>query len=341
MNEKIIKILRNALHEPAFSLIVSGTDGNTLYVNAPFTDATGFTLEDMIGRKPGAVLQGAETEKDMVNQMHRDLSALRPTHVRVTNYTKAGRKLIFILDIQPVFDNGEHIGFVGIQQDISDSSQDDYYRYHVSNKFLMEITQIRNLLGLVQHDIRDALSGVIMRDQLGILDHAYTMEAVNTCLKITERCSVKSETSYVRNLVDDIFCDVQYRAASKRINLVNQVQDDVEMKISAGYLFIVLRNYIINAIKFGYADSTVTVSQHESYLSVADQGPGMSEDLIETLLTQEAGEIHEPRSRSPQDTTQCGSRTSFIMCRNLLALHGYQVKIQSSSQGTQILVGAI
>lgn len=356
MNAQVVNILRNALHEPACSLIVADVNGNTLYVNQPFTDATGFTLEDMIGRKPGAVLQGPATEKKIVEKMHRDLTALRPTHVKITNYSKTGQRIIFILDIQPVFTkNGsevtkdvkraDHIGFVGIQQDISDSSQDDYYRDRVTDKFLSEITQMRNLLGLLQHDIRDSLNSVIMMSSMGIIDHEHTMRAINNCLKITEKYRIENEISDVRSVVDDIFRDVSYRAMGHRISLVNQVPPDLTMKINTGYLFIILRNYIINAIKFGGPDSTVTVTvtisvsdakDQSCYLAVSDQGPGIPEDIITRLLTQESGSLPS----EPNDTAgACGMRSSFIMCRNLLAIHGYHVKIISNSKGTQILVG--
>lgn len=342
MDARVERILRNVIRDPAYSIIVTDEKGITLYVNQSFTDVTGYTNDDMIGKKPGEVLQGIDTESDVKQKLSKDLAALKPTHVKITNYDKEGQKLYFILDIRPSFETMadgslSHIGFVGIQTDVRESTHDDFYRDRITSTFLTEIAEMKNLIGLMQHDVRDALSGVIAMDSLGMSDHQYTMNAINNCMKIIKRCTMKTDSTNVKSIVDDIIKDVNYRAVSKGITLVNRVPGHIYMFINAGYLFIILRNFIINAIKYGYPHTKVTVSEAmwdvESYITVTDQGDPFSQDIIDKLMTQKSGEIKGTHS------IQNGSRSSFIMCRNLLELYGYHIKIISNQQGTHILVG--
>ncbi|NER81512.1 MAG: PAS domain S-box protein, partial [Leptolyngbya sp. SIO1D8] len=71
-------------------VIITNANGQTEWVNAGFTRITGYQLSDLLGRKPGSVLQGAGTDPATVTQMRAALKRKHGFHVEILNYHKDG-----------------------------------------------------------------------------------------------------------------------------------------------------------------------------------------------------------------------------------------------------------
>jgi len=103
------------------AIVVTDTDGRVEWVNPAFVVTTGYTLEDMRGRKPGAVLQGPDTDAATVKEISCALSARRPIHVQILNYTRHGKPYWIEMHIAPVFsDDGRHTHFIAVERDITE-----------------------------------------------------------------------------------------------------------------------------------------------------------------------------------------------------------------------------
>lgn len=101
------------------SVIITNARGLTIWVNRAFIQATGFTLQDMKGKKPGSVLQGKETSLETVKQLHDAISRLQDIQVEIVNYKKSGEKYWVSLKITSTENSvGERV-FIAIQTDIT------------------------------------------------------------------------------------------------------------------------------------------------------------------------------------------------------------------------------
>jgi PAS domain S-box-containing protein len=60
-----------------------------LYVNEAFTKLTGYTSEEVLGKSP-SLLQGADTDHAVLDQLGKDLAAGRNFEGTATNYRKDG-----------------------------------------------------------------------------------------------------------------------------------------------------------------------------------------------------------------------------------------------------------
>ena len=99
------------------AVILTDDQRRIRWVNEDFTHITGYTLPDVIGKKP-SLLQGPETEKDTVRRMRRSLEAQVPFKDTVTNYRKNGEKYECKLVIHPVFDDNQNLSnFVAFEVD--------------------------------------------------------------------------------------------------------------------------------------------------------------------------------------------------------------------------------
>jgi two-component system, sensor histidine kinase and response regulator len=102
------------------SVILTDARGLTVWVNEGFTRMTGFTLEDMLGRKPGELLQGPATDPTTVRWMHQCLSQGQGFSTRLLNYTRNRQTYWISLEVQPIHDStGQLTHFMALQRDIT------------------------------------------------------------------------------------------------------------------------------------------------------------------------------------------------------------------------------
>lgn len=106
------------------SVIITDPDERIEWVNEAFTQQTGYSLEEVIGKKPGPLLQGIETNPETVKRISQHLKARLPISEEIVNYTKHGRKYWLKLQITPVFDEHRELQhFIAIQADVSEQKE--------------------------------------------------------------------------------------------------------------------------------------------------------------------------------------------------------------------------
>jgi hypothetical protein len=71
----------------------------------------GYTLADLRGKKPGAVLQGPATEQNVVRGFHRAIQARQPFECTITNYMRDQTPYRAHIKMRPVFRAGQLIQF--------------------------------------------------------------------------------------------------------------------------------------------------------------------------------------------------------------------------------------
>ena len=73
------------------SVMVTAATAKTpiLYVNEAFTQLTGYTFEEVLGKSP-SLLQGVDTDPAVLEQLRKDLGAGRNFEGTATNYRKDG-----------------------------------------------------------------------------------------------------------------------------------------------------------------------------------------------------------------------------------------------------------
>lgn len=103
------------------SILVTGADGLIEWVNDAFTRMSGFAADEVIGRTPGELLQGPDTETATVKAVAAALADRRPIVTEILNYHKNGDPYWIEMNITPVFDSsGRHTHFMSIERDITE-----------------------------------------------------------------------------------------------------------------------------------------------------------------------------------------------------------------------------
>lgn len=110
----------DALVENCFDsvMITEATAKNPIvYVNKAFTDLTGYSAEEVLGKSPG-FLQGSGTDQSVINRLHADMAAGRVFEGKAINYRKDGSAFTMWWRVIPVTVNiGQAAYYVAFQRE--------------------------------------------------------------------------------------------------------------------------------------------------------------------------------------------------------------------------------
>jgi PAS domain S-box-containing protein len=102
------------------SVIITDKDGITEYVNAGFTKMTGYAPHEIIGRKPGDLLQGPLTDKETIQKLSNAITEQHSVYEEILNYNKNGDTYWVSVAINPVKnEQGLVVNFISIQANIT------------------------------------------------------------------------------------------------------------------------------------------------------------------------------------------------------------------------------
>ncbi|RYF23064.1 MAG: EAL domain-containing protein [Oxalobacteraceae bacterium] len=91
-----------------------------IYCNAAFTQTTGYSAEEVIGKTP-RLLQGSRTDATSRKRLRSALSAWEPIEIEMINYRKDGTEFWVELSIVPVAnERGWYTHWVSVQRDITE-----------------------------------------------------------------------------------------------------------------------------------------------------------------------------------------------------------------------------
>ncbi len=103
------------------SIMISDAEGRLEWVNDGFTKLTGYTMEEVVGKKPGDFLLGPETNPETVKRNSELIRNRQTVACEILNYSKSGRKFWIELHIHPIFNSqGEVTKFFSFQIDITE-----------------------------------------------------------------------------------------------------------------------------------------------------------------------------------------------------------------------------
>lgn len=102
------------------AVIVADADGRVTWANDAFTRISGYSLYEVLGKKPGSLLQFEGTNPEVRQQLRSAIGSHKAVQVQVLNRAKNGRHYWLQLDIQPLRDDeGGCVGFIAVQTDIT------------------------------------------------------------------------------------------------------------------------------------------------------------------------------------------------------------------------------
>ena len=118
-----LRQLSQAVDQSANSILITDIEGTIEYVNPYFSAVTGYTRNEVIGRKP-SLWKSQHTPPDEYRALWQTILSGQTWHGEMLNLKKDGTPFWEAATISPVKnERGEITNFVGIKQDITDRKQ--------------------------------------------------------------------------------------------------------------------------------------------------------------------------------------------------------------------------
>jgi PAS domain S-box-containing protein len=121
-----LKVLSQIAEDNINTVIIADKNGDITWVNKSFTKMTGYSLEEVIGQKPGHLLQGPETDRDTIQYLARQIQQGEPFNTEIINYNKQGEKYWLRIQGQAIRNSkGEITGYFALEEDITKEKESE------------------------------------------------------------------------------------------------------------------------------------------------------------------------------------------------------------------------
>lgn len=128
-----LKRAASVFHNSQEGIIITDADKQILDVNEAFTEITGYTREEAVGKKP-SILRSGRHEPSFYSEMNRLLDTIGTWRGEIWNRKKSGEEYAGFLRIDAVKDsNGVVESFIGITSDITEDKKQQEQLQHLAN----------------------------------------------------------------------------------------------------------------------------------------------------------------------------------------------------------------
>jgi PAS domain S-box-containing protein len=290
------------------AVIITDAQGRIEWVNDAFTKITEYTLDEVIGKKPGPLLQGNETDPAVGSFMREKVYSKEPFTVEILNYSKSGRKYWIHINAQPIFEaSGQVTKFFAIETDITER-KDTEIKIIEQNAKLTSITenlirkneQLEEFTQIVSHNLRSPIGNISAliehlhsvvdeTDRMDIISHLknstesimLTLQELNEVLKIKYAGHIAKDVINLQTM----FEKVRGMLTTQIVKIDAQVNYDFTAAPNVLYPSIyvesILLNLLSNALKY-YSPERKPIIEFKSWveanhimLKVSDTGLGI------------------------------------------------------------------
>ncbi|MBN3571995.1 hybrid sensor histidine kinase/response regulator [Vibrio neptunius] len=316
---RVVKHMRDAV-------VFTDLDSKVTWVNGAFEKLTGYCLSEMIGKKPGDVLQGDDTDKRTTRKIRQMIDRREPGFFELLNYNKEGRSYWIEIALTPLYStHGQIEGFMAVERDITQRVElEESLKIKAIEAEAANIAKSQ-FLAAMSHELRTPMNGILgvgdllkntplnqeqqeyVETFLGSGKHM--LNVLNDILDFSKIEAGKLELEKVEFLLKDVVARLTRLyaplCAEKQLEFKCEYSQSCDRTLVADETRIlqILQNLLSNALKFTSEGSIVlslnVVEQSqgiELHLDVSDTGIGISPEKQSVIF--------DPFSQAESDTTR-------------------------------------
>jgi len=344
-----IKKLSTAVEQSANTIVITDIDGNIEYTNPKFTELTGFTAEEALGKNPRILNAGVQS-KEYYAEMWQTISSGKIWKGEFCNKTKSEKLFWEQVTITPIInESDEIISYLAIKEDITARKKAEE-KLKQNEKRLKELNATKDkFFSIIGHDLINPI-GILMnyseflltyfddyndekkKEYINIINESskHILDLLRNILEWartqTNRVEFLPKMLNVSEVVDENFKLLENNANAKNISIVSEINTNHKVFADKNMISTVIRNLVSNAIK--YTDNgnvTIASELKEDYLIIAitDTGIGMEKKAINKLF-----KIEDAISTTGTSGEK-GTGLGLILCKEFVEKNGGKIWVES------------
>ena len=309
--ESELRKLSRAVEQSPNSIMITNIFGDLEYVNPRFTQLTGYSFDEVIGKNP-RFLKSGETIDNDYKKLWNTLLNNETWRGEFHNKKKNGELYWESVSISPIVEaQGKITHFLAIKEDITDKKIIEKELIKAKEKAEESDRLKSEFLAQMSHEIRSPINIILsynsfIKEELeGKLDKylATSFDTIDSAGKrllrtlnlILNMAAVQSgyvdfqfSPIDIRSILAELVKEFEYSAKNKNLNLLLTSNTNKSKILADDYIVSeIFQNLIGNAIKYtlnGKVEIKLFESEGKLYAEVIDSGIGISEEYIPKLF---------------------------------------------------------
>ena len=147
--EDMLRQLSRAVEQSPASIVITDPKGAIEYVNPKFTNITGYSLAEVLGRN-SRVLKSGDKSPEAYRELWQTILAGKEWHGEFHNRTKHGELYWESASISPIRDDsGRTTHFVAVKEDVTARKQTEAERNQLIVELRQALAEIKSLSGII------------------------------------------------------------------------------------------------------------------------------------------------------------------------------------------------
>lgn len=285
----------------ANAVVITDKNKKITWANDSFLKITQYTFEEIVGKIPGQLLQGAESDPETIKQLSNAIAQREPTEVTMINYRKDGSKYFNNIEVIPVLNkNKELLNFISLQRDVTKDMLEIAGLKDNYNKTIESFNKLNKITSYSIHNFRSPIKSIaavidlIADNRMSIDEQGQLLQSlkpllvraddtINGILKLSQSAATENEVERIdiEKMIDDIFDSISH-LNKQSIKKDVQIHALVELNCSKFRLQSVLENIITNSVKYHDPSKEkleifikVTIDKDLCNITIEDNGIGI------------------------------------------------------------------
>jgi len=274
--EQRLRLLETVITQTKDAVMITDIDTsqnvipNIIFVNSAFTDMTGYTAEEVIGKSP-IMFIGAKSDMLEFDKLKTAIQEYRECFVETINYKKNGEEFWNNFSMIPVTDkDGEHSHWISIQRDVTEEKNKEKEREQLIRELTQNNKDLKQFSYITSHNLRAPLSNLTgllnLVEDMDIEDpelkeiisgfskstHLLN-ETINDLVKVViikDNPSIHKEKVLIKEIFENVFNQLSFLIGLHKPILKIDLEEVLILNINKSYLESIFLNLLTNAIKY-------------------------------------------------------------------------------------------
>ena len=243
---------------------------NIIFINSAFSDMTGYTAKDVIGKSP-SMFFGKKSDIMEYDKLKTAVQNYKECFIETISYKKDGTEFWVNFSMIPVTDKeGEHSHWVSIQRDITEEKEKVKEREQLIRELTQNNKDLKQFSYITSHNLRAPLSNLtgllnliedinIENPELKEIIAGFSKsthllnETINDLVKviiIKDNPSIQKEKVLIKEVFENVFNQLSFLISVHKPILKIDLEDVSILEINKSYLESIFLNLLTNAIKY-------------------------------------------------------------------------------------------